>query len=69
MRHIPNTQYIISGSEDKTIKIWNYETYKLVHTLEVQSNAVEKIINIHDTKLIISYSGDECLKIWNIETY
>ena len=24
--HIPNTKFIVSGSYDKTIKIWNYET-------------------------------------------
>jgi WD40 repeat protein len=33
VEHIPNTKYIISGSRDKTINIWNYETSNLVRTL------------------------------------
>lgn len=25
--HIPDTQYIVSVSGDKTLRIWNYQTY------------------------------------------
>ena len=24
--YVPNTEFIVSGSQDKTIKIWNYES-------------------------------------------
>ena len=30
--HIPDTKYIISGSGDKTLIIWNYETYEYINT-------------------------------------
>ena len=31
--HIPGTNYILSGSQDKTMRIWNYETYEHITTL------------------------------------
>lgn len=26
VEHIPNTDYIVTGSSDNTLKIWNYKT-------------------------------------------
>lgn len=47
--YIPETDYIVSGSADKTIKIWNYKTQELVSTLQGHTNTVRQVKSIHDT--------------------
>jgi len=60
-------QYIISGSEDKTIKIWDFSTFKLVTTLEGHTFSVNSVA-VSD-KYIISGSNDSTIKIWDISTF
>ena len=31
--YIPYTSYIVSGSDDFTMMVWDYETYELLHTV------------------------------------
>jgi len=70
-------QYIISGSRDRTIKIWDFSTFELVETLEghtdtVWSVAVSGIINTSDNiekQYIISGSFDNTIKIWDLSTF
>ena len=31
--HISGTKYIVSGSWDKSLRIWNYKTYECINTL------------------------------------
>ncbi len=55
---IPNSRYIVSGSEDKTIKIWNYEMKECVRTLFGHGNDVKSVIHIANSKFIASGSHD-----------
>ena len=55
----------MSCSDDKTIKIWSYETYELLGTLTGHSDWVMSLAHIQNTKLILSGSGDKTIKIWN----
>ena len=66
--HIPDTKYIISGSYDKTLRIWNYETYEHINTLYGHDNGVSSLTHIKNTKYIVSGSDDKSVKIWNYET-
>ena len=34
---------VVSGSEDKTVKVWNVETGELLHTLEGHSDEVTSV--------------------------
>ncbi|KIJ46218.1 hypothetical protein M422DRAFT_165567 [Sphaerobolus stellatus SS14] len=60
---------IVSGSHDKTIRIWDAETGQNVgdpltgHTEWVQSVAFS-----HDGKQIVSGSADKTIQIWDVET-
>ncbi len=58
----------MSCSNDKTIKIWNYESLELIHTLTGHKLDVRTLAHIQNTKLILSGSRDESIKIWNYET-
>lgn len=57
----------MSGSYDKTLKIWNTITKKCELTLRGHSGAVQ-CCNILPDNRIISGSTDYTLKVWNIKT-
>ena len=58
---------IISGSEDKTIKIWDSKTGECEMTLSGHTNGV-RALAILDNQYIVSGSIDKTIKIWNSET-
>ena len=57
---------IISGSFDKTIKIWDIESGKGIKTLEGHKDCVNSVA-IKDN-LVISGSDDKTIKIWDVCT-
>ncbi len=59
---------LVSGSEDKTIKIWNIDTGQLIRTLNGHSDSVRSVALSSDGQIIASGSGDKTLKLWNLET-
>jgi WD40 repeat protein/tRNA A-37 threonylcarbamoyl transferase component Bud32 len=65
---IPDDKTLVSGSRDKTIKVWNLQTGELKFTLNGHSNWVSSLAISHDAKILASGSGDKNIKIWNLET-
>ena len=61
-------QLIVSGSYDKSIKIWDTETGECVKTLNGHTNCVWWVAFSSDDKLILSASCDKSIKIWDAET-
>ena len=57
---------LYSGNRDRTIRIWNIETYEYIATLRGHTNSVT-CITISENKL---YSGDgnNTIRIWNTDT-
>lgn len=64
----PDGQEIASGSDDKTIKVWNLNTGKAIRTLTGHSNWVYTVAISPDGKNIVSGSKDNTIKIWNLNT-
>lgn len=68
----PDGRFIISGSNDKTIKIWDpYDVYSddwLVRTLEGHTSEVFSLAVSPDGNYIVSGSGDNTIKIWDLST-
>ena len=58
---------IISGSDDKTIKIWDANTGECLKTLEGHSSNVQSVAYSPDGTKIISGSQDTTIKIWGEE--
>ena len=57
---------VVSGSLDKTVKVWNVETGELLHTLEGHSGWVMSVAM--DGSRVVSGSEDKTVKVWNVET-
>ncbi len=59
-------QYVLSGSSDGTVWVWNWKTGKLLRTLEGHTKAVNAVMVSGDIALSASY--DETVRVWNWQT-
>jgi WD40 repeat protein len=59
---------IVSGSGDKTVKIWNAATGEVENTLQGHSSYVTSVAFSVDGSRIVSGSYDKTVKIWNAAT-
>ncbi|NCS22947.1 MAG: protein kinase, partial [Microcystis aeruginosa G11-06] len=60
----PDGRYLASGSDDKTIKIWEVATGKELRTLTGHSDWVESVVYSPDGRYLASGSQDKTIKIW-----
>ena len=64
----PDGTKIVSGSQDKTIKLWDTSTGVVIKTLEGHSNAVRSVAFSPDGTKIVSGSWDKTIKLWDTIT-
>jgi WD40 repeat protein len=57
---------LVSGGEDKAIKIWDLQTGELKKILQSDSGVINTLAISPDGKTIVSGSGDRMIRIWNI---
>jgi len=61
-------QYIVSGSDDMTIKLWDMSTGKLIRSCSGHTDKVNDAIFSSDDRYIISCSDDHSVKLWDVMT-
>ena len=60
--------FLVSGSVDKTIKLWGVQTGVAIKTFYGHTDLVQSVSISPDKSMIASGSGDETIRLWNIET-
>ena len=63
----PDGQYIVSGSSDKTIKLWDVKDRVLLHTFDDHKSGVNSVAFSPDGQYIVSGSNDNTVKLWDID--
>jgi WD40 repeat protein len=61
-----DNKYIVAGSYDKTLKIWNVENKTQEGVLEGHTDIVTSIAITSDNKYIVSGSDDRTIRVWNL---
>ncbi|MBD2040872.1 WD40 repeat domain-containing protein [Microcoleus sp. FACHB-672] len=57
---------VVSGGEDKAIKIWDLQTGQLRKTLQSDSGKIDAVAIAPDSKTVVTGSGDRMVRIWDI---
>ena len=61
--------YLISGADDKLVKVWDYQTKACVQTLEGHTHNVSAVCFHPELPIIVSGSEDGSVRIWHATTY
>jgi len=61
--------YLLSGADDFSVKIWDYQTRSCLQTLEGHSHNVSSVCFHPRLPLIISSSEDGTVRLWHSTTY
>ena len=64
----PDGNRLISGSSDKTARIWNVRTQKTLHVLKGHTDHIYAVAFSPDGKLAVTGSDDDSLKLWNAKS-
>lgn len=64
-----SSKTVVSGSADRTIRVWRYETGNWKQTLSGHTDAVFAIALTPDGTTLVSGSADRTVRIWSLTQY
>ena len=64
----PDSQFIASGSADKTINLWELDGGSLVYSLRDHTNWVRGVAFSPDSKTLVTCSADKTIKLWEVNS-
>lgn len=63
-----DSKFVVSGSDDASVKVWNIETKNLERTIKGHRYPVQSVGISPDNKYVISSSEDATTKVWELAT-
>jgi WD40 repeat protein/serine/threonine protein kinase len=64
----PDGRHVLSGSRDKTIRLWELSTGNCIRTLQGHTGPVSSLAISPDSRYIVSGSWDKTLRLWELST-
>eukprot|EP00736_Rhodelphis_marinus_P011354 Rmarinus@m.18557 len=65
---IAASHLLASGSDDRSARLWNFQTGECLHELKGHTNRVSSVVFNPNGKLLVTGSWDRSLILWNTET-
>jgi len=62
----PCGRYVLSGSKDKTIKLWDIATGREIRTFRGHSDVVSSVKFLPDGRHVVSSSWDGSVRLWDV---
>ena len=64
----PDGTMLVSGSYDRTIKLWDMQTGGVVRTFQGHTEQISSVSISQNCTIIASGSGDNTIRLWDIQT-
>jgi len=64
----PGSNNLLSACDYNTIRVWDVETDKLIHTFTVQSRRIHKLVFSKDGNMLASASENGTVSVWDLKT-
>ena len=61
--------YLVSASDDKTVRVWDYQTKQCIQVLQGHTNNVACASFHPSLPIILSGSEDGTVRLWHASTY
>ena len=62
----PDGRYVVSGSNDKTLRVWELASGQCVRALEGHTDRVQSVAITPDGRYTVSGSNDKTLRVWEL---
>ena len=64
----PDLNHVATTSADKTVRLWNTETWELVRVLSRHQRWVWDAVFSADSLYLVTASSDQSAKLWDVQT-
>ena len=65
----PDARFVVSGSWDRTVRVWDATTWTLAHTLTGHTDYVMSVAVSPDAQFVVSGSYDDTVRVWDTTTW
>jgi centriolar protein POC1 len=69
LQYTPSGDYLISGSRDAQVKIWDAKSFNLIHNIPAHLFAVNSIVCHPVLSYFATASMDKSIKIWGADDF